>query len=250
MIISHKYRFIFIHCRKVAGSAIKTTLWPYLGDDDIVIGSLDEVLQRGGTLNSAARRALWHPRALNVTRKAMLERLRRGDTPRHRNLVSTAVKARYRRSLYHNPVHPPAENVRAVFPYEWEHYFKFCFIRDPYEQALSEYSHQRRNSGRDVSFKYFLTSLAGDVEDADIRPTGLISNWPLYTINGDVVVDYIGRYENLEADFLNVCELLGVPHSGKLFKEKFEKNNRNNSFEYWYDEECIDLVKRIYQNEV
>lgn len=111
MIISHKYRFIFIHCRKVAGSAIKTTLWPHLGENDIMIGSLDEVMQRGGKLNSAAHRALFHPRALNVTRKAILEKARHGQTARYRNLVSTAVKARYRHLLFRNPVHPAAVNV-------------------------------------------------------------------------------------------------------------------------------------------
>lgn len=250
MIISHKYRFIFIHCRKVAGSAIKTTLWPHLGDDDIMIGSLDEVLQRGGSLNRAARRAMWHPRALNVTRKAMLERMRRGETARYRNLVSTAVKARYRRSLFRNPVHPPAESVRSAFPYEWEHYFKFCFVRDPYEQVLSEYSHQRRNSRREFDFGYFLKALTGEVEDRDITPSGLISNWPLYTIDDRVAVDHIGRYENLEEDFAWLCERLGIAHRGRLLEEKVEKHRRTKNLQDWYDAESVGRVGELYGKEI
>lgn len=250
MIISHKYRFIFIHCRKVAGSAIKTTLWPYLGEDDIMIGSLDEVMQRGGSLNQVARRALWHPRALNVSRKALFERLRHGESDCYRNLVSTAIKHRYRRTLFRNPVHPPAENVRRLFPQEWNSYFKFCFVRNPYEQALSEYSHQRRNSGRDIDFDYFLKALSGEIEDRDITPSGLTVNWPLYTINDKVAVDYIGRYENLETDFAMLCGRLGIPHRGKLLEEKVEKHRRTKNLGDWYNVDNIRRVQAVYHKEI
>ena len=36
MIISHKYKFIFIKTRKTAGSSIEYNLSNYLGDDDVI----------------------------------------------------------------------------------------------------------------------------------------------------------------------------------------------------------------------
>jgi hypothetical protein len=36
MIISHKYKFIFIKNRKVAGSSVEKYINPYLGDSDII----------------------------------------------------------------------------------------------------------------------------------------------------------------------------------------------------------------------
>ena len=41
MIISHKYRFIFIKNYKTAGSSIESYLHPYLGDDDIIAQTED-----------------------------------------------------------------------------------------------------------------------------------------------------------------------------------------------------------------
>ncbi|GGY10245.1 hypothetical protein GCM10007160_41810 [Litchfieldella qijiaojingensis] len=250
MIISHKYRFIFIHCRKVAGSSIKTSLWPYLGDNDIVIGSLDEVLRHGYGLNSAAKRALLHPRGWNILRKASIEHLRNGKSQKYQNLVNTKVKARYKKMLFRNPVHPPAERVKQAFPYEWDNYFKFCFVRNSYDQALSEYSHQMKNSGRDVSFRYFLEALSGKVEDRGIVPSGLITNWSLYAIDDRPVADFIGHYENLNNDFAGICKKLDIPFDGPLREEKVGRNGRKKDLSHWYDAESVSIVKSIYEKEV
>ncbi|MDW5378871.1 sulfotransferase family 2 domain-containing protein [Halomonas sp. HP20-15] len=250
MIISHKYRFIFIHCRKVAGSSIKTTLWPHLGEDDIVVGSIDEVLKNGFRLNRATKRALLDPRSLNVSRKALFEYVRHGNSPRFRNHVSTAVKYKYRKSLYHNPVHSPAINVKEAFPDEWKNYFKFCIVRNSYDQALSEFSYQTRKADGDVSFKHFLKALNGEVHDPLIVPSGLKDNWDLYTIDDKVAVERIGHYENLEEDFAEICRELGVPVTEPLRKEKVGARKKDRQLYEWYDDENVRLVKNIYGKEI
>lgn len=249
MIISHKYRFIFVHCRKVAGSSIKNTLWPYLGDDDIVIGSLDEILKNGHALNKQAKKTLSHPKSLNVTRKALLEKLLHGNTHRYRNLINTAVKSKYKRFLFKNPVHPPAEAVKRSFPYEWNNYYKFCFVRNPFDQALSEYFYQIRSLEEDVSFSQFLKAMTGEVEDARVVPHGLKNNWPLFTINDKPVVDYIGRYENLEDDFKHVCRHLGIPCKDKLMNEKKASRDKG-EIDHWYNDDDLMRVRSIYADEV
>ena len=45
MIISHKYRFIFIKNYKTAGSSIESYLHPYLGDDDIIAQTEDYLVK-------------------------------------------------------------------------------------------------------------------------------------------------------------------------------------------------------------
>lgn len=250
MIISHKYKFLFIHCRKVAGSSIKNTLWPYLGDDDIVIGSLDEILKNGYSLNGRAKKTLCHPRALNVTRKAVFEKLLHGNTHRYRNLINTAVKARYKKFLFRNPVHSPAEAVKCYFPYEWKNYYKFCFVRNSFDQALSEYSYQVRGLERDVSFSHFLKAMNGEVNDPKIVPHGFKNNWPLFTIDDKVVIDFIGEYKNLGEDFNKVCNHLGIPCSDGLGTEKVGKRPKDKKMADWYSEEDVERVKKIYAEEV
>jgi hypothetical protein len=53
MIISHKYRFIFIHIRKCAGTSVTRALVSLLGKEDIVIGCTaeGEKLERENKIN-------------------------------------------------------------------------------------------------------------------------------------------------------------------------------------------------------
>lgn len=47
MIISHKHKFIFIHCRKVAGSSISAFLSNKLGRFDLQIGAWGDSFDLG-----------------------------------------------------------------------------------------------------------------------------------------------------------------------------------------------------------
>lgn len=221
-----------------------------LGDQDVMIGSLNEVMALGYEPNQAAKRALWHPSSWNRLRKAKSEFWKNGNTEKYRNLMNAAVKARYKKILYCNPVHSPAENVKKAFPYEWESYYKFCFVRNPFDQALSEYSYQMKNSGREVSFLHFLRAMNGDVSDPAIVPRGLKLNWSLYSLGDAPAVDFIGRYENLNSDFSTILARLGLENDHPLRREKVGKNRRIRPISEWYDEECVALVHSIYGREI
>jgi hypothetical protein len=43
------------------------------------------------------------------------------------------------------------------------------------------------------------------------RPRNKISNWNKYTIDGQIVVNFMGRYERLNDDLLEVSKRLGLP---------------------------------------
>ena len=43
MIISHKKKFVFLHCRKTAGTFISYLLYEFLENNDLIIGSLEDI---------------------------------------------------------------------------------------------------------------------------------------------------------------------------------------------------------------
>jgi hypothetical protein len=242
MIISHEHKFIFIHCRKVAGSSVKVALAPYLGPDDIVIGSWNEILEAGLKLNDTAQSIL-------ETSKARLfywaGRLSGKSHPEAANIV---IKAFYRDRLSVNPPHPTALEVRSYFPNEWSSFFKFAFTRNPYERTASDYYWRVRMTGKGVSFREYLELLKNKDHSRNIIHPGGASNWDMMAINGNLSMDFVGHYENLDCDFTHICNRLGLPIDSIGASEKV--NTKTCDYSSLYGEKEKRVVREIFAEEL
>jgi hypothetical protein len=84
----------------------------------------------------------------------------------------------------------------------WSEYFTFCFERNPFDKFISDYYwHQSAN-------KFGVAPVAINRWKAGMARR---SNWPIYARGNNILVDFVGRYENLEDDLGSVCERLGMP---------------------------------------
>jgi hypothetical protein len=205
MIISYKRRFTFLHCPKTGGTSINLALAPRLGPFDILLGAQRERMDAGISPNLRARFD-----ALRTGRPtAVLEAL--GLHSPRRTLISQD-----RSYLKHfGPIvdHPKATQVRAFDRKAWDRHFKFSFVRNPYERVVSAYFYLTRKSpGERLPFRDFVSRLVGG-SDEFLRWRSFVDTWPVYTIDDRVVVDYIGRFENLGADFDVLCDHLKLPGS-------------------------------------
>ena len=88
----------------------------------------------------------------------------------------------------------------------WENYFTFTFVRNTWDKIVSQFWYDTRRSK--LTFPQYLYS------EARRNPLHL-SNWFYYTdSNGkDIVVDFIGSYENLQDDYDAVCRHLDIHRS-------------------------------------
>jgi Sulfotransferase family len=200
VIISEKWKFIFIHIHKTAGDSITDALRPLLGERDIVItGAFSEFLAMS---------------------------------------LPFFPQAKYRTLRKHSV----AEEIRAAVPAAaWDDYYKFSFVRDPVDRAISMYKYAlTMTADRESapawrkavfqmpfgarfdplswpavkavaecnSFSSFLRH-EGAMSDLGMLPQWLsVSN----AEDGNLIVDSIGRYENLENDFDKIQTQLGLPH--------------------------------------
>ena len=101
----------------------------------------------------------------------------------------------------------------------WQSYFKFCFERNPFDKAISRYYWSTREP-------------RPKIEDyLNAAPTTLLSNWNNYTINDQIVVDFVGHYENLNNDLEVVIDKLGLPEKLSLPRAKggYRKNRAHYS---------------------
>lgn len=151
--------------------------------------------------------------------------------------------------------HIPAYDMKRLLGADfWQRSFTFSFVRNPWDRFLSLYFYRktRGNLPADLSFKDYVRQL----DEPRYRGRCTLHSYPVYYYSmseylldsdGNLLVDFVGRYENREHDLKVVADRLGVEFSGiHLQKVKL----REHHYSQYYDEETKALVARVYQMDV
>lgn len=107
--------------------------------------------------------------------------------------------------------HASAEVLRAWLPADvFAELFKFAFVRNPWDLLVSYWHYIRRLPGhrrhREVAA---LPSFAAYVE-YEIRRGEFSQAGMLCDRDGQLLVDFVGRYESLDTDFAFICRRIGI----------------------------------------
>ncbi|NET28114.1 sulfotransferase family 2 domain-containing protein [Okeania sp. SIO1I7] len=203
MLINHKYKFIFLKTRKTAGTSIEIALSKFCDSNDIItkITKEDEIKRQELGFRG--------PQNYNIP-------LRFYNRMDWLKLLKTG-----KRKQFFN--HIEASSVKKLVGEEvWKSYFKFCFERNPFDKAISNYYWSTRSNTPESRPK---------IEDyLNSAPIKHLSNWNNYTINDKIVVDFVGNYENLNNDLEIITDKLGLPE--KLSLPRAKGNSRKNQSHY------------------
>ena len=222
MIVSHEHRFIFLKTKKTAGTSIELALSELCGPLDIVtpLTKIDEAKR-----NPGGEPRNWRLHGWWKSPRPLLER---------RWFKFTAQDY----GFYN---HMPASEARPILgDAVWRSYFKFAFDRNPWDRQVSFYHHRDRQEGEPPAFKTFLS------KDRRAR----VNNYEIYSIDGEVTVDFIGRFENLTEDLKRALDEVGLKleHELPRAKDTFRKSDR--PYRDYYDEESRDIVGDWYRREI
>jgi len=251
MIISHKYKFIFLHCRKTGGSTITSLLNRFLGPNDIQIGSWPDTIASGGKINQNVLNIL----LLKAMRQPdfipkLIKMLGQSNKKMLSKKVNIIVKEKYRKMISENPEHATAVDIKKFDPSSWEKYLKFCFVRNPFDAAVSDF-YWSKGPQKGVTFEEFLLR-KNDASRADPERlvTKPITNWEIYTLDDKVAVDFIGRFENMNDDLRQIGRLLNLECTLELPPWKAKGHSRKTPGLELYNEKTISLVGEIYDREI
>lgn len=223
MIVSHAHRFIFLKTKKTGGTSIELALSQLCGPDDIIppITESDEALRAPGSEPRNWRVHGWwqSPRPL---------------FKRHWFSVSAQDYGFYN--------HMPAREARALLNDDkvWNSYFKFAFDRNPWDRQVSWYYHRYRRKETLPPFSSFIH------HDRRAR----INNYEIYSIDGEVAVDFVGRFETLEQDLQRALQQVGLTLDRELPRAKSAFRKSNAHYRDYYDGETRDIVGDWYRSEI
>lgn len=240
MIVSHKYRFIFLKTGKVGGTSLEIALSKYLGPDDVVtpVSLADD--EKRHSLGFVTPQNFWKAPS-EMGAGDLLESLRRGA---QRRMARPGNRWRQDRKLprkYRN--HISAAALRPLLGEEvWNGYYKFTVDRNPWDKTVSMFFWDQKGDKKDLTFSEFVTS--GRSYD---------SNFETYAVNGIPQVDRIVRYEALAEDLGEVSEAVGLPENVHdvmrtlSAKQGFRKTR---DYRELYDERLRDIVAVQYAREI
>lgn len=141
------------------------------------------------------------------------------------------------------PEHITAEELRSLMGAKFQDYRKVAFVRDPYSKILSAYYFYKKGRAADkvaskerrglkIRMIVFLAKLLPFPLWAVFYPIRSSSEF-LVNKKGDVLVDYIGSFENLNEDFYSIFEKLGVSiPRGQLPLRNVTEYNRDGRYVY------------------
>jgi LPS sulfotransferase NodH len=138
----------------------------------------------------------------------------------------------------------------------FEEYYSFSFVRNPYDRLVSAYIFLRDGGRNDLDKQWADENLSefNSFKDFVISLDKLIMKrfhfYPQYLFLCDkddrVIVDYVGKYENLHEDFKHVCNVLGrdceLPHKNRTLKKSFD-------YREYYDYEMKEIVYKCYKKD-
>ncbi len=146
----------------------------------------------------------------------------------------------YRRFKF--PMHCPLVTAQQQMPKErFDAYYKFAFVRNPWDRLVSEYNASIKKNRRARHRKIKAMANFGEYINYEIKRDKLHQHRMLLDQNGDIAVDKVGYFENLVDDYTAICTHLGLNnHLSKLnafshadYRSFYNDNTRQKVADHW-----------------
>ena len=173
-------------------------------------------------------------------------------------LLAFKAKRRLFDHSYFNRRHHTIGYYQDTYPQQFKEYFKFAFVRNPWDRIFSSYRYLRYNRKlefADCSFHDWLYKNEEAINtpgqflfgrNREIFIHHLTDQLDWVVLDGKIAVDFIGRFENLETDFAHVCERL----SSTIKLEKRNASTYHTDYRADYTDPMIELVAEWHSRDI
>ena len=142
--------------------------------------------------------------------------------------------------------HISLEQLRKFMdPAKFAQYFKFAFVRNPFDRFVSYCSFISRegNAFKTDPQKVMRRMLAQP-------PSEHVLFWPQNTFlvdgDGNLLTDYVGRVETMQQSFEFIASKIGIP----AVQLEMVNATERSAYRDYYDQELIDGVAKLYADDL
>ncbi len=209
MLLSPRYRFLFVHIAKTGGTSVRTAL------------------------RRVQRSDPYYPAQWLASRLSHLTAHRIGAKfPRHARIVC----------------------AQEMLPREFfDSLFKFAIVRNPWDLQVSSFHHIRRErpqflAGHEEFADFMRYKLDPEREYQFHVDTSMqLQRDYLVGLGGQLLTDFVGRYESLHQDFQTICERIGVDLS---LPHKRQATDRSRDYRSYYSDDLAEQVANWFEPDI
>ncbi len=142
--------------------------------------------------------------------------------------------------------------IRDLLGAEFDEFFSFSFVRNPWDRFVSAYHYvmERRPELEQVTvhkrFEDFVRAFEADPDTFKAIRYFRPQNAYLLDENGNIPVDFVGRFERFEQDLGTVLDRLGVHRS--LIRHR--KKSRRSDYRDYFDARSQEIVADAYRADI
>ena len=216
MLVSYKYKFIFLKTIKTGSSSVFTFFTPYC-------------LPKGFKFNYETLDPKWN----GFYNTGIV-----GD-----------IEPKHQTNKYHVTVKRAKEICDKKNAEIWKNSFKFCVIRNPWDLVVSKYCWKKKSKkNKDMDFNYFVSIL-------DDGKNKMRTRQDLYKIDGKkdkYVCDFHIKYERLEKGIEEACKVCGIKNYNLKNLAEIHSNARDKSKHYseYYNDKTKNIVAKLYSDDI
>lgn len=137
--------------------------------------------------------------------------------------------------------HMPAWRVRRYIGEDiWNSYYKFAFERNPWDRQVSFYFYKTRGKDSPVTFDQFLKN----------KTKAYVGNYDIYAIDGEIAVDFVGLYENVNADFKKALKDIGIKDKINLPNANVSLKKDKRGYRQRFTDQTRDMMADWYASDI
>ena len=210
MLLSNHHRFLFVHVAKTGGTSIRAALQPLRWRDPY-----------------------FYPQLICSRLSSMTGHRIGAKFPRHAKIIA----------------------AKEMLPQElFDQLFKFAIVRNPWDLQVSSYHHIRRERPHLMahidSFEQFINWKLDPERPYQFHVDTSIEQQSDYLIDlhGNLLTDFIGRFENLHDDFNTICEQIGIKTPALPHRRK--ATDRDKDYRSYYTDALTGKVAAHFQQDI
>jgi len=168
--------------------------------------------------------------------------------------IESSIRPDWNFKNFEEEKHILASTAKYLYKDYWDDYFKFSFVRNPWDRMVSMskykgfYGCEIKNNKLDISGyqKKFKKVEIDPRSKSKEENRDMVSNAVYLNILNEEL-DFIGRFENLREDYSEVCSIINCK-SELSHKEASDKKHKR--YTEYYDQETREIVAQKYASDI